>query len=305
MGKQSWIYYTFLLVLFWGVWGAFSALPTTLYGYPDQMVYVIWAFTMLIPCYFSLRGKPFDRRRVALVYGLLIGMAGAGGQLILFKALSIGPAYLIFPIISISPAITVLLALAILRERISALGWLGVVLALASIVMVSIPSEADGRFRPGAWLILAIIICLCWGMQAFFMKRAANAGVNDATTFAYMTISGLLLVPISLWTMSSSGLGFTWKAPALTTVIQLLNAIGALFLVMAMSRGKAIVVAPCTNALAPILTVVLSLVLYRTFPSTWSSIGIVLALCGSTIMIYSEESARTRPVEAIIQQGVD
>ena len=46
---KSWIFYAALLVLFWGVWGAFSALPTTKYGYPNEMVYSIWALTMIIP----------------------------------------------------------------------------------------------------------------------------------------------------------------------------------------------------------------------------------------------------------------
>ena len=290
MGNRSWILYAFLLVVFWGIWGAFSALPTQIYSYPNQMVYIIWSFTMLVPCYFSLRKKTFDRRGIAAMYGLLIGLAGAGGQLVLFKALSTGPAYLIFPVVSISPVITVLMALVLLREKVSRFGWIGVVMALISIIMFSIPDHAKNGLEFGAWLMLAVIVCFCWGSQAFLMKRAANAGVNDATTFAYMTISGLLLVPVAFFTMSGSGFAFPWEAPALTTGIQLLNAIGALFLVMAMSRGKATIVAPCTNAMAPILTIVLSLVFYHAFPSVWSFIGIVLALCGSTIMVYSEEA---------------
>ena len=36
-----------------------------------------------------------------------------------------------------------------------------------------------------------------------------------------------------------------------------MNAVGALFLVMALSRGKASIVAPTTNALAPVLTVLI------------------------------------------------
>ncbi len=60
--SRSWITYALLLVLSWGVWGAFSGLPTATYGYPDEMVYVIWAFTMLIPAFFALRGSTWDKR---------------------------------------------------------------------------------------------------------------------------------------------------------------------------------------------------------------------------------------------------
>jgi uncharacterized membrane protein len=288
-GGTRWIPYAGLLVLFWGVWGAFSGAPTSLYDYPNEMVYILWAFTMIIPAYFAMRGQKLDRRPVAAVYGLLVGLTGAGGQLVLFKALTIGPAYLIFPLISISPAITVLMAVAILRERIRTLATVGVVAALASIVLFSI-SSGSGDADTGPWLILALIVMVAWGVQAFFMKKAANVGVNDATTFAWMTVSGLLLVPVAWFMMGEFPGDAPWQAPALTLGTQLLNAVGALFLVMALSRGKATIVAPVTNALAPVLTIILSLIVYQTLPSVFGFIGIVLAIGGSTLMVYADES---------------
>ncbi|MCS7480499.1 DMT family transporter [Umezawaea endophytica] len=293
----GWIPYAGLLVLFWGVWGAFSSLPTKWYGYPDPMVYVVWALTMILPAWISLRGKRFDRGRVAAGYGLLIGLTGAGGQLLLFKALTIGPAYIIFPIIALSPAITVLLAFGALRERLGALSWTGVVLALAAVVLFSV-SPGDGGDAGWLYLVLAVLVCVAWGVQAFFMRKAAVAGVADETTFGWMTISGLLLIPVAIVMMGGLPLDFPWQAPALTAVTQLLNAVGALFLVMAMSRGKASIVAPVTNALAPVLTIVLSLVVFGASPTGFQLAGIVLALVGSTLMVYrSEKSAEAEGVD--------
>jgi drug/metabolite transporter (DMT)-like permease len=288
--RAAWIPYAGLLVLFWGVWGAFSSLPTSRYGYPDPMVYVIWSITMLIPAYFSLRGQKIDRRPIAAVYGLLIGLTGAGGQLVLFKALTIGPAYIIFPIVALSPAITVLMAFAALRERLTALSWIGVALALVAIVLFSV-SSGDSQEAGGTYLWLAILVCVAWGVQAYFMRKAAVVGVNDATTFGWMTVSGLLLIPVAIIMMGGLPLSFPWQAPALTAITQLLNAVGALFLVMAMSRGKATIVAPITNALAPVLTIVLSLIIFRTLPTGFQVAGIVLALVGSTLMVYRAEKS--------------
>jgi drug/metabolite transporter (DMT)-like permease len=286
--NRSWIVYASLLVVFWGTWGALSSLPTQWYDYPDKMIYVIWALTMLIPAYFGLRGVTFDRRPIAAWYGLIVGLTGAGGQLLLFQALTIGPAYLIFPITALSPAVTALLAIAFLRERLTALAMIGLVAALAALVLFNI-SDTGGDATAGSWLILAIGIFIAWGVQAFFMKKAAVVGVNDGTTFAYMTISGLLLIPVAFLMMGGFPTGFPWQAPALTAATQVLNAIGALFLVMALSRGKATIVASSTNALAPVLTVILSLAIYQTVPSIYAVIGIVLAIGGSTLMIYSDE----------------
>ncbi|MCG0284554.1 DMT family transporter [Streptomyces sp. PSAA01] len=290
-GTKSWIVYASLLVLFWGVWGAFSSEPNSRYGYPNEMIYIIWAFTMLIPAYFAMRGNTFDRRPIAAVYGLIAGLTGAGGQLLLFHALANGPAYLIFPLVSLSPVVTVLMAMALLRERINRLALVGVVAALAAIVLLSIPSGKDDSNSRGPWLLMAILICVAWGVQAFCMRKAAVVGVNDATTFGWMTISGLLLVPVAFVMMGEFPSDAPWQAPALTAVTQVLNAVGALFLVMAFSRGKATVVAPITNALAPVLTIVLSLAVYQTLPNVWGALGIVLALAGSTLMVYSDEKS--------------
>lgn len=286
--RQSWIPYAALLVLFWGVWGAFSGVPADSYGYPDGMVYTIWAFTMLIPAYFALRGRTWDRRGVATGWGLVAGLTGAGGQLLLFKALTMGPAYLIFPVVSLSPAITVLLALGLLRERLTRWAVMGLGMAMVAIVLFSISSGDDSR-STGPWLLLAVVVCVAWGVQAYAMRKAATQGVNDATTFGWMTVSGLLLVPFAVWLAGGLALDAVWQGPTLAAVTQVLNAVGALFLVMALSRGKASVVAPTTNALAPVLTIILSLAVYQTLPSVYGAIGIVLALGGSTLMVWADE----------------
>lgn len=289
LNTRSWIPFAALLVLFWGVWGAFSSLPTARYGYPDEMVYFLWSFTMLIPAFFILMSeRTFDRRPIAAVYGLIVGLTGAGGQLVLFNALTIGPAYLIFPLISLSPGITVLLAIVLLRERILGLTWIGIVAALIALIFFNISDPSAGADL-GPWLILALIVMAAWGVQAYFMRKAATVGVNDGTTFGYMAISALLLAPVAYFMMGGFPEGAPWQAPALTLGTQLLNAVGALFLVMALSRGKASIVAPTANVLAPVLTVFISLIVYQTLPSVFSAIGIVLALTASAFMIYGDE----------------
>ena len=203
MASRSWIPYAALLVVFWGVWGALSSLPADAYGYPDEMIYILWSLTMLIPAYFILRSeRTFDRRPVAAFYGLLVGLTGAGGQLVLFKALTMGPAYLIFPIIALSPGITVLMATFLLREQLLGLTKIGIVLALIALVFFNI--SGGGNAEVGPWLILALLITVAWGVQAYYMRKAASIGVNDGTTFGYMALSGLLLVPVAFVMMGVS-----------------------------------------------------------------------------------------------------
>ncbi|OAH50161.1 EamA family transporter [Microbacterium oleivorans] len=290
---RSWIPYAALLVVTWGVWGAFSAAPSELYGYPQEMIYVIWAVTMLVPAAVITRGQRIDRRISATVRGLTIGLLGAGGQLLLFHALVIGPAYLVFPIVSVSPAVTVVLAVLLLRERLSvlALAGLGAVLVALVLFGVTSPSEAAGT---GPWMPLAVGVCLAWGIQAFLMRAAAVDGVNDATTFLWMTVGGLLLVPVAIAMMGGIPVDAPWQAPVLTAATQLLNAVGALLLVMALSRGRASVVSPVTNALPPVLAILIALVVSPALPSPIGAMAIVLAVGGSTAMVYSDARSADR-----------
>ena len=99
-------------------------------------------------------------------------------------------------------------------------------------------SSGSGEADLGPWLLLALIVCTAWGVQAYFMRKASTVGVTDGTTFGYMALSGLLLVPVALMMMGGLPDGAPWQAPALTAGTQLLNAVGALFLVMALSRGS-------------------------------------------------------------------
>ena len=107
-----WLIYALMTTLTWGVWGAFPSVPSE-HGFPDTLTYVVWALTMIAPATWALRRMqtPVARDRRSIALGLAIGLLGAGGQMLLFRAVSLGPTYLIFPIVSLSPVITILLSL--------------------------------------------------------------------------------------------------------------------------------------------------------------------------------------------------
>jgi hypothetical protein len=63
-------------------------------------------------------------------------------------------------------------------------------------------------------------------VHAFFMKKAATAGVDDGTTFASMSVSGLLLLPVA-FLMPGGFLPMAGSRPHPRP--QVLNAPGALF----------------------------------------------------------------------------
>jgi drug/metabolite transporter (DMT)-like permease len=155
-------------------------------------------------------------------------------------------------------------------------------LAAPAIVLLSYqPPSAAAADRGTLWLTLALLVFAAWGIQAYFMKFS-NETMSAESIFVYMSATGLLLIPIALWMTDFSqpvnwGLSGAWTAAA----VQVLNSIGALSLVFAMRYGKAMIVAPMT-AMAPVLTILISLALYQTVPGPVLVSGMVLA----SISIY-------------------
>ncbi len=291
MKKKHWLIYAAITTIFWGVWGALISMPEKA-GFPGTLIYVVWAITMIIPAIFALKhiNWKLEKDFKSILYGSIIGLLGAGGQLILFTgAIVNGPAYLIFPIISLSPIITILLSVIFLGEKASKLGWIGVILAIIAIPFLSY-QDPDGNTSGYVWLIYALLVFLAWGLQAYFM-RFANKIMKAESIFFYMMITGLLFVPVALFmTDFTQDINYGLEGPYLAFAIQLLNAIGALTIVYAFRYGKAIIVSPLTNAVAPVMTVAISLLIYQVFPHYLILIGMLLAVGSMFVLSFEDDS---------------
>ena len=294
--KKPWLLYAIVATVFWGVWGAFTSVPSR-NGFPDTLIYCVWALTMIIPAVFVLWriNWKLQRDKKAIVYGLIIGLLGAGGQMILFYAVTVGPTYLIFPIISLSPLITIVLSLLFLRERTGLLGIIGISLALLSLPLFEYSGDLNTEEldeNGTLWFLLAILVLVAWGVQAYFMKLA-NSSMSAESIFFYMMVTGIMLIPIAFYmTDFSQEINWGWDGPYLAGAIQILNAIGALCLVFAFRYGKAIVVSPMTNAGAPLMTSIISLLVLGIMPGHYKIAGIVLAVIAAFLLAIQPEGRK-------------
>ena len=293
MRTPRWLWLSLASAALFGLWGALIEIPEKYFepGFPATLGYIVWSVTMAPCALVALKcaGWRLDRSPRAVLYGALVGLSGAAGQLALFQALKDGPAYLVFPLISLAPALTIVLSILILRERTHVVGGAGVLISLGAILLLSVQSpEASGPIRAYGWVAGTAVAFLMWGAQSYLVKASAGA-VSSESLFVYMAAAALVLSP-GAWWLSDPRIPVNWgmTGPFLTALIQLLNSIGALFFIYALRSGKALIVAPAVNGLYPVITIVLSLIIYQRIPERWNAVGMVLAVTAIVLMSYGE-----------------
>jgi drug/metabolite transporter (DMT)-like permease len=283
--NKNWVSFVIVHVVFMGVWGALIEIPEK-NGFPATLGYVVWALTMIPASVVALiiNKWKLETDRRSIILGCLAGLLGSIGQLVLFFTLKIAPAYLVFPLLSLTPVVTILLAVIFLKEKTSRLGWIGIGVAIIAILLLSYQPPSDGGVHGYLWMLLAAIPLLAWGAQGYVM-RFANETMKAESIFFYMMVGSLVLIPAALaMTDFSQVINWGFKGPYLAGIIQILNAFGALCLVYAFRYGKAIIVAPMTTALSPVLTVVISLAIYAVIPHIIIIVGMVLAIVAALLM---------------------
>lgn len=279
---KAWLLYAMSVTVLWGVWGALIEIPEKA-GFPATLGYSVWALTMIPVSLVALKliSWKLDRDQRSILFGISAGLLGCGGQLILFQCLRIGPAYIVFPIISLYPVVTIILSVVFLKERTTRRVWMGIILALIAIIMLSYQPPGNSPVKGFLWLLLAMIVFIMWGVQAYIMKFASDSSQEDSMkaesiTF-YTMLCAIILIPIALlMTDFSQNINWGFSGVYSAGLIQSLNAVGFLFFAYAIRYGKAIIVVPMMS-LAPVVTVILSLILYAVIPHPIIITGMVFA----------------------------
>jgi transporter family protein len=134
----TWLWFGLLGISLWGLWGflskigADSASPLQM-----QILFTLGMLPVAGAMLLQTRAK-LDRNLGGITYGLLCGIATSAGTLGYYAALRHQSASVVTPVTGLFPVLTVVLAFLLLRERLNRVQITGMVLALASVVILSI-----------------------------------------------------------------------------------------------------------------------------------------------------------------------
>jgi transporter family protein len=136
----AWLALSLLTILLWGVWGATSkAVSNHIDAYMNQVLFTMGLVPLMLLVLRSRRLAGGNDRKRGIFYAFITGILGGTGNIAFFKSLTVGgQASVVVPMTAMSPLVTVLMALAVLREKLSRSQKIGLGVAFVAIYLLSI-----------------------------------------------------------------------------------------------------------------------------------------------------------------------
>jgi uncharacterized membrane protein len=131
--------YSLAATVLWGIWAVLVKISTTRIGHwPSILIYTLFSLTTVVILFFGLG----QNMRQANIPGILVaGLAGIlGGLALVFfqKALSCGPVSTSTALTALYPVFAVIFGVFFLKEHLSVLNIIGVFLAIAAGILISL-----------------------------------------------------------------------------------------------------------------------------------------------------------------------
>jgi drug/metabolite transporter (DMT)-like permease len=249
-----------------------TAITVLLFSYPVGAVLM----TVMLPLF----GGHLDPH--AAVYGVAGGAAGLVGVVLMYGLMTVAPINVISPVTAVLAAIVPVVVGVGLGERPHPSAWIGIVLGLGAVVLVSRTTDDHPHGRIGARILaLAFVSGLGFGVYFVLLARAGdNSGLWPLVISRFS--SAALIVPLA-----AARRAFALVRGRMLGVVVLAGACDALanmcFLLAA--RSGLLSLASVLTSLYPAATVVLAVWLLREHISATQRLG--LALAGGSIVLIT------------------
>jgi drug/metabolite transporter (DMT)-like permease len=250
---------------------AYSAVTILVYSYPVGVV-LMAAMMPLLPGTLTTH---------ALLFGILGGLAGLLGVSIMYQLMVTAPMNVISPVTAVLAAIVPVFVGVLTGERPRTAAWVGIVLGLVAIVLVSRTTDEHPHGRVGArTLALALLSGIGFGFYFVFLAKAGH----DAGLWPLLIsriASMIAILPLAAVLRS-----FAVVRPRVLGIVIVGGACDAfanMFFLLA-SRSGLLSLASVLTSLYPAVTVLLAVGLLHEHTSRVQRLGLAIA-AASVVLI--------------------
>lgn len=262
---EIWLLFCIGTVLCYGTAQQFSKKGVQLIGpYQTGIMYTI-ASVCIQTTYWVLLPDDKANDLNGILIAIFAGIMGAWGFVFYIFALKSGKVSLVSVITAGYPAVSVVLAIALIGDVLTAPQTIGILLVITAIILISLPTKADraergntenGPRKSRRWLMWAILSLIFWGIWAIPSKVAMRQiGESD-----YIFIDGLTMVLtwVPLWLYFARGeMNREVRKLSFSGTAGILASIGTISLFLAISNGQVAIVTPLASVY-PLFTVLLA-----------------------------------------------
>ena len=293
-----WLLYAIIAATCWGIWGVLSKGPSReLSGWMTQMLFTFALLPSVIVACLSKNVRTGTDKPRGLFWGFLSGLIAAAGNIFFYMALEAGAETAIaVPLTNVYPLVTIFIAWVWFKERLNLVQMLGLVLALAAIILLSgeaknlgQPIELMRRISLTPWMLYSLGAMVCWGVFSATQKVSTNHVSAEMSYLAWCAA----FIPIALWIVATKPLNWDMSAAMVWSGLAAgaLNGFGVIAAFAAYRyEGKAAIVTPLAAAVQPLVTVVLALLFLGERIGWIEGAGIALAIVAAIAL-----SKETKP----------
>ena len=298
----TWLLYTLAAATCWGIWGVLAKGPSReLSGWMMQMLFTFALVPSAIFAACSPRVRLGSDKPRGLFWGFISGLLAAAGNIAFYLALEHGADTAVaIPLTNVYPLVTIAIAWLWFRERLNGVQGLGVVIALAAILLLSgeagslgQPAEFLRRLGLNAWMGYTLAAMFFWGVFSATQKISTNHVSAELSYLAWCAA----YVPIAIWIAATKELNWHMSGAMFWSgfAAGALNGFGVIAAFAAYrSEGKAAIVTPLAAAVQPAVTIVLALVFLGERIGVPETIGAMLAVAGAVALSYEERPPTSR-----------
>ncbi|MBX5449025.1 DMT family transporter [Thermogemmatispora sp.] len=175
-----------ITLLLWA--SAFTGIRAGLQSYsPGALIllrFLVASLALMLYALLTRMRLPAWRDLPGLLVLGLIGITGYHAGLT-FGELTVNAGTASFLVASV-PCFTALLALLVLRERLTLWGWLGIAISIVGVTIISLGGKEGLHFTPGALLVLLASLCesVYFIVQKRYMQRYSSSEMTAYTMWA-------------------------------------------------------------------------------------------------------------------------
>lgn len=277
-----WLGWTLATIFLWGIWAILSKLLSDEIKSPAQaqVLSTVGIVPVVLALWMMSDSPTTGSRRRGILIALGSGIVSCLGNIALFDVFSRGAkTSAAIATTNLYPAVTVLLAIPILKERLNRLQVIGIGLSLGAIYLFNIPS---GENVLSPWLVLALVPIVLWGICGLMQKMSTNdvSGRTSAVWFllSFVPVASLIMLYDPLPSEISVG---TWL---LAAAVGFTLALGNLTILLAFSSGgKASIIAPLAG-LYPLVSIPIAIAALGETIGWRESLGIACALAAVVML---------------------